>query len=59
VAVWVRGDWVEAAVVDHGPAQPPHPHRPPTGSAAAAGGCGCLTVWSMRSGWSASSPARG
>ena len=28
VAVWVRGDWVEATVVDHGPAQPPHP--PPT-----------------------------
>jgi anti-sigma regulatory factor (Ser/Thr protein kinase) len=28
VAVWVRGDWVEATVVDHGPAQPPRP--PPT-----------------------------
>jgi anti-sigma regulatory factor (Ser/Thr protein kinase) len=28
VAVWVRGDWVEATVVDHGPAQPPQP--PPT-----------------------------
>ena len=28
VAVRVRGDWVEATVVDHGPAQPPHP--PPT-----------------------------
>ena len=28
VAVWVRGGWVEATVVDHGPAQPPHP--PPT-----------------------------
>ena len=25
VAVWVRGGWVEATVVDHGPAQPPHP----------------------------------
>jgi anti-sigma regulatory factor (Ser/Thr protein kinase) len=25
VAVWVRGDWVEATVVDHGPAQPPRP----------------------------------
>ena len=57
VAVWVRGDWVEATVVDHGPAQPPHP--PPTSSAAAAGGCGCLTAWSTRSGWSASSSARG
>jgi anti-sigma regulatory factor (Ser/Thr protein kinase) len=57
VAVWVRDGWVEATVVDHGPAQPPHP--PPTGSAAAAGGCGCLTGWSTRSGWSASSSARG
>jgi anti-sigma regulatory factor (Ser/Thr protein kinase) len=28
VALWVRGGWVEATVVDHGPAQPPHP--PPT-----------------------------
>ena len=28
VAVWVRHDWVEATVIDHGPAQPPHP--PPT-----------------------------
>jgi anti-sigma regulatory factor (Ser/Thr protein kinase) len=27
VAVWVRGDWVEATVVDHGPAQPPQPPR--------------------------------
>jgi anti-sigma regulatory factor (Ser/Thr protein kinase) len=59
VAVWVRDGWVEATVVDHGPAQPPHPHRPPTGSAATAGGCGCLTAWSTRSGWSASSSARG
>jgi len=25
VAVWVRDGWVEATVVDHGPAQPPHP----------------------------------
>lgn len=25
VAVWVRGGWVEATVVDHGPAQPPRP----------------------------------
>jgi anti-sigma regulatory factor (Ser/Thr protein kinase) len=25
VAVWVRGAWVEATVVDHGPAQPPQP----------------------------------
>ena len=25
VAVRVRGDWVEATVVDHGPAQPPPP----------------------------------
>jgi anti-sigma regulatory factor (Ser/Thr protein kinase) len=57
VAVWVRGDWVEATVVDHGPAQPPHP--PPTSSAAAAGGCGCLTAWSTRSGWSAPSSVRG
>lgn len=29
VAVWVRDGWVEASVVDHGPAQPPHP-RPTT-----------------------------
>jgi hypothetical protein len=29
VALWVRGGWVEATVVDHGPAQPPHP-PPPT-----------------------------
>jgi anti-sigma regulatory factor (Ser/Thr protein kinase) len=29
VAVWVRDGWVEATVVDHGPAQPPH-HPPPT-----------------------------
>jgi anti-sigma regulatory factor (Ser/Thr protein kinase) len=58
VAVWVRGGWVEATVVDHGPAQPP-PHRPPTGSAATAGGSGCLTAWSTRSGWSAPSSARG
>jgi anti-sigma regulatory factor (Ser/Thr protein kinase) len=57
VAVWVRGDWVEATVVDHGPAQPPHP--PPTSSAAAAGDCGCLTAWSTRSGWSAPSSVRG
>jgi len=28
VALWVRGGWVEATVVDHGPTQPPHP--PPT-----------------------------
>jgi anti-sigma regulatory factor (Ser/Thr protein kinase) len=28
VAVWVRDGWVEATVVDHGPAQPPH--LPPT-----------------------------
>jgi len=28
VAVWVRDGWVEATVVDHGPAQPPRP--PPT-----------------------------
>jgi anti-sigma regulatory factor (Ser/Thr protein kinase) len=29
VAVWVRDDWVEATVVDHGPAQPPlTDHRP-------------------------------
>jgi len=28
VAVWVRGGWVEATVVDHGPAKPPRP--PPT-----------------------------
>jgi anti-sigma regulatory factor (Ser/Thr protein kinase) len=27
VAVWVRGGWVEATVVDHGPAQPPQPSR--------------------------------
>jgi hypothetical protein len=42
-------------------AQPSHPtpHPPPTSSAATAGGCGCLTAWSMRSGWSASSSARG
>ena len=59
VAVWVRGDWVEATVVDHGPAQPPHPHRPPTSSAAAAGGCGCLTAWSTRSELNTSSSARG
>jgi anti-sigma regulatory factor (Ser/Thr protein kinase) len=25
VAVWVRDGWVEATVVDHGPAQPPPP----------------------------------
>ena len=25
VALWVRGGWIEATVVDHGPAQPPHP----------------------------------
>jgi anti-sigma regulatory factor (Ser/Thr protein kinase) len=29
VAVRVRDGWVEATVVDHGPAQPPH-HPPPT-----------------------------
>jgi anti-sigma regulatory factor (Ser/Thr protein kinase) len=28
VALWVRDGWVEATVVDHGPARPPHP--PPT-----------------------------
>ena len=28
VAVWVRDGWVEATVMDHGPAQPPQP--PPT-----------------------------
>ena len=31
VAVWVRDGWVEATVVDHGPAQPATPpidHRP-------------------------------
>jgi anti-sigma regulatory factor (Ser/Thr protein kinase) len=27
VAVWVRGAWVEATVLDHGPAQPPQPPR--------------------------------
>ena len=27
VAVWVRGGWVEATVVDHGPAKPPQPPR--------------------------------
>jgi anti-sigma regulatory factor (Ser/Thr protein kinase) len=59
VAVWVRDGWVEATVVDHGPAQPPHP-PPTTDQLSSHGrGCGCLTVWSMRSGWSASSSARG
>ena len=28
VALWVRDDWIEATVVDHGPAQPPR--TPPT-----------------------------
>jgi anti-sigma regulatory factor (Ser/Thr protein kinase) len=58
VALWVRGGWVEATVVDHGPAQPPHP--PPTTDqlSSPVGGCGCLTAWSRRSGWSAPSSAR-
>jgi two-component sensor histidine kinase len=59
VAVWVRATgsrppWWTTAQPSH-----PTPHRPPTGSAAAAGGCGCLTVWSTRSGWSAPRSARG
>jgi len=43
VAVWVRGGWVEATVVDHGPAQPPRP--PPTTDRLSGRGWG---LWLLR-----------
>jgi anti-sigma regulatory factor (Ser/Thr protein kinase) len=43
VAVWVRGGWIEATVVDHGPAQPPHP--PPTTDRLSSRGRG---LWLLR-----------
>jgi anti-sigma regulatory factor (Ser/Thr protein kinase) len=57
VAVEVKADWVEATILDHGPAVPPP--RANRGGPEALGthgrACGCCAGWSTRCVWSVSS----
>jgi anti-sigma regulatory factor (Ser/Thr protein kinase) len=59
VAVKVKADWVEATILDHGPALPP----PRVGGATprrwgrTGGACGCCVGWSTTYVWSVSSAA--
>ena len=55
VVVHVNDDWVEASVLDHGPAS--QPRLTLTSCALAGGVCGCWGGWSMRSAVNASGSA--
>jgi len=60
VAVAVKADWVEATVLDHGPALPPPPRlagATPRRWVRMGGACGCCVGWSTRCVWSVSGAA--
>jgi anti-sigma regulatory factor (Ser/Thr protein kinase) len=60
VAVEVTADWVEATILDHGPARPPPPQSAggdPEALGTHGRACGCCVGWSTRYGWSVSSTA--